>query len=734
MREWYQRQGTISPLPLIPSRFRRPKLLIALFAATVLLAVAALVRTDLQWHRQDTMATAEERASSLTLVLSAYVRGSFAATDASLRHMALHSRRVGGVNAANAEWDETLAAARAALPGIGSFTVTDAHGIILHSTVRAIVGQSRASEYVYQRLKTLDRDELVVSTPFPSVAEPKRYLIPVGRRLVKPDGTFDGTVVATVVPDSFREFFKTVGLGGGGIVWVFHPSGTVLFAEPSPKDPMGSAAGGNPVLEAAKARPAGVIHASPEPNGAPAISAYRQIETPPLVVAVTLDRDEVLQVWHDRRRTALIAFALLTVTVFGLMFGLFRQIDVRTAAEQKAKNQLQAALEQEQRARREIEAASTLKDEFPMTLSHELRTPLTAIYGWVRMLEKNALSTDQRARAIEAIDRNARAQARLIDDLLDVSRAISGKLRLDPQPCNIAGVAYAAAESLRPALDAKRIRFESTVDASMDPIVADADRLQQIIWNLLSNAIKFTAEGGTVQLRIERAASHVEIAVSDTGIGIDPDFLPHVFERFRQAETGSRRRFTGLGLGLAIARHLTELHGGTITAESEGTNKGATFRVMLPVQGSPRPVRRERAAPAASASADPAPARLDGIRVLVVDDEPDARHLFVSILQNAGADVVSAGSAAVAIRRLVEHDVQVLVSDIEMPGEDGYQLLQHATAERGRLISIAVTGYARPVDRERALRAGFDAHLAKPVEPAELVALIASLIRGVAAS
>jgi len=369
-----------------------------------------------------------------------------------------------------------------------------------------------------------------------------------------------------------------------------------------------------------------------------------------------------------------------------------------------------------------------MKDEFLMTVSHELRTPLTAIYGWARVLGTKEMSRDKQARAIAAIERNAKSQTTLIDDLLDVSRAISGKLRLDARLVNVADVLRAAAETLGPAIIAKRISFEAFIDPNPPRIVADPDRLQQIAWNLMSNAIKFTPEGGSVQLRLTSTDSQVEIAVTDTGMGITPDLLPYVFERFRQGEAGSRRRFGGLGLGLAIVRHIVELHGGTVTAESAGENAGATFRVILPV----RPAHSDEGTAHASAQGMRTSAhdmRLDGLNALVVDDELDARELFASILEANGASVLSAASADEAMQLLRSRPVDVLVSDIEMPGEDGYSLLQRANAERGHpLAAIAVTAYARTADRRRALEAGFASHLAKPVEPADLIAAIVSVL------
>jgi signal transduction histidine kinase/CheY-like chemotaxis protein len=705
---------------------RRPKFIIAAFTVSVLVAVVALQVADLWWRRERTLQAAEKRASNLAHVLTEYTRGSFAAADATLLQLAANGRRIGGAAAPNASWDTLLASARTALPVSGSLTMTDARGTIRSSTQRAIVGESQREEYIFQTLAALRRDELVVSTPYLSVTTPRRYLIPIGRRLTTERGDFDGTLVATLIPEAYREFFRTVDVGTDGIIWVFHPTGIVLFREPSASDPIGQAAAANPIVQAALQAPGGgMIQGRVGADGPVFMSAHRTLGTPPLTVAVSLSRDEILADWKDQRRSFFIGFAALTLTLALMMKVLFGQMNVRLTLEQGAKARLQAALEREQRARRETEAASDLKDEFLMTVSHELRTPLTAIYGWVRMLKKNAIPHEQRSRALAAIDRNARAQTRLIDDLLDVSRAISGKLRIDSRPCNVGEVVQAAAETVRPALEAKGITFGMSVP-ELEPIMADPDRLQQIVWNLLSNAAKFTPEGGTVRLDVARPDSSVEIVVSDTGIGINAAFLPHVFDRFRQSDTGTRRRFSGLGLGLAIVRHIVELHGGTVSAESAGDGQGATFRVVLPARSAPASTRPP--AEDARVTTVERRARLDGVRVLIVDDEPDARELFASVLEGAGASVRVASSAAGAILVMRDEIVHVLLSDIEMPGEDGYQLLKRARAQHSSLIAIAVTGYARTVDRRQAIEAGFDAYFSKPVDPTELVEAIAGLV------
>ncbi len=738
---------SLGPPFLIAALQRRPKVLILSFTATVLLTVATLQTASL-WLRHDrVIESAEARVGNLAFVLAEYVRGSFALADASLRQLSIHARRVGGATAPGEAWDAILASARASQPGSGSISVTDANGVIRRSTQPAIVGQSRRDNYVFKQLAASDRDDLVVDRPFLSPVEPKRFLIPIGRRLVTDAGTFDGTVVAVVMPEAFREFFRTVDVGDDGIISVFHPDGVVLFREPSEKDPMGETATGNPILLTAQQKPGvGLVRGSIESGGPEYLSAYRTSGgMPPLIVAVSLSKGEILSDWQRQIQTSLTAFVALTLTLALMVRVLFRQMDERTKIQQElgdvqrleaarlreTNERLEEALEREQRARRETEAASYLKDEFLMTVSHELRTPLTAIYGWVRMLAADRDAADeQRRRALAAVERNARAQTRLIDDLLDVSRAISGKLRLDARPVSVAEI---AARRHRDGCAGAGSQIDSTSSPRSTPrcgpVVVDPDRMQQIVWNLLSNAIKFTPEGGTVRLALIRRDSTIEIAVSDSGVGIDAEFLPYVFERFRQADAGSRRRFGGLGLGLAIVRHLVELHGGTVSAESQGEGKGATFRVMLPIRAN-RPDTAAFPVALPPVLAGSSPARLDGVRILVVDDEPDARELFASILETAGGTVLTASSARDALRILEDDGAQVLLSDIEMPGEDGYELLHRTRANPrlAHLIAVAVTAYARTVDRRRALAAGFDWHLAKPVEPAELVALVASLV------
>lgn len=386
----------------------------------------------------------------------------------------------------------------------------------------------------------------------------------------------------------------------------------------------------------------------------------------------------------------------------------------------------------------DLSRANRLKDEFLATVSHELRTPLNAMLGWATMLRSSQLDEATTKRAVETIERNARAQNQLINDLLDVSRIITGKLRLNVRPVFLITVIEAAIDSIRPAAEAKNIRIQSLLDPAAGPISGDPDRLQQVFWNLLSNAVKFTPKGGRVQIRSERINSHVEVTVSDTGQGISPEFLPYVFERLQQADSTTTRAHGGLGLGLAIVRHLVELHGGSVHAASAGKGQGATFIVNLPITiFRPEPTTFERVHPTVSDTALAVqPPRLTGLKVLIVDDEADARELLTTLLKQSGADVIAAASAQEALALLTECPTEqkpdVLVSDIGMPGEDGYTLIRQVRAlapdQGGRIPAIALTAYARTADRIKALASGFQSHVPKPVEPTEFITVLANLI------
>ena len=389
------------------------------------------------------------------------------------------------------------------------------------------------------------------------------------------------------------------------------------------------------------------------------------------------------------------------------------------------------------RAKRAAEEATRAKDEFLAVVSHELRTPLTAMLGWARMLKTGKLDERTAARALDAIERNAESQNQLIGDLLDFSRIISGKIRLDVGSVELASVVEAAIDVVSPSADAKGIRLQTVLDPKAGPISGDRERLQQVMWNLLSNAVKFTPKGGRVQVRLERVNSSVEITVSDTGQGISAEFLPYVFDRFRQADNTTTRRQSGLGLGMAITKHLVELHGGTIRVESPGEGQGSSFILRLPVMiihnaEQFSKVTAERQQPQSEDHPQPAElARLDGVHVLVVDDEQDARELLTTILTQSGAVVTSASGVADALDKLKLVKPDLLLSDIEMANEDGYSLIRKVRVlEDGlgsRIPAIALTAHARSSDRLRALADGFQMHIPKPVEPVELVLAIANL-------
>ena len=403
-------------------------------------------------------------------------------------------------------------------------------------------------------------------------------------------------------------------------------------------------------------------------------------------------------------------------------------------AAQKAAEERKRLLDSERSARAAVERMSDMKDLFLANLSHELRTPLNAIVGWSQVLRRGSRDESDLLKGLETIERNARVQAQLIEDLLDMNRIASGKVRLDVQPIEPASFIEAAIETVRPAADAKGIRLEKLLDPAAGPISGDPNRLQQVVWNLLSNAIKFTSKGGKVQVLLERVNSHIEISVADTGIGIAPEFLAHVFERFRQADSSTARRYGGLGLGLSIVKQLVELHGGTVRAESPGEERGATFTVTLPLTVVHRPAyAEERLHPKAPSpiSTDFKTLNLSGIKVLVVDDEADARDLIKRVLTDCKAEVFTASTAGEAVLLVETEKPHILVSDIGMPEVDGFELLRRVRAlghaRGGRIPAIALTAFARTEDRTRALRAGFLVHVAKPVEPSELVATVATI-------
>ena len=416
---------------------------------------------------------------------------------------------------------------------------------------------------------------------------------------------------------------------------------------------------------------------------------------------------------------------------------IIEDVTERVAREADLQAQVEARtrlLASEKLARSEAERANRLKDEFLATISHELRNPLNAILGWAHMLRLGKLNEANIERAVETIYRNAKSQSQLVADLLDVSRIISGKLRLDVRTVDLIYIVNAAIDSIRPAADAKGIRLQTMLDPAAGPISGDADRLQQIVWNLLTNAVKFTPKEGKIQVKVQRIDSHVEIVVSDSGVGISKEFLPYVFDRFRQADASTTRIHGGLGLGLSIVRQLVDLHGGSVSVESEGEGKGATFTITLPFVGVITNQKESESVNPAHGDEivtfDGLPS-LQGLKVLVVDDEADTRELISEVLKECGSEVILSRSVAEALEALERHRPDILISDLGMPDEDGYSLISKIRSlppERGGQIpAAALTAYARAEDRMRVLRSGFQFHLPKPVDSAELVTVVASL-------
>jgi PAS domain S-box-containing protein len=439
-----------------------------------------------------------------------------------------------------------------------------------------------------------------------------------------------------------------------------------------------------------------------------------------------------------RRKSGELRWILMSAEPMNLRGELCWLTISRDITERKhAEEERERLLAQEKEAREEAEMASRMKDEFLATISHELRTPLTAILGWASMLNRGSLSQFQTRHALQVIQQSARSQARLVDDILDTARIITGRLKLDAHPVEIERVFQAAIDVIRPSAEAKKIALQTVIDDRSSIVFGDANRMQQVIWNLLSNAVKFTSEGGRVEARLGRSEGCIEITVTDTGAGIDPQFMPYVFDRFRQADSTSTRKYSGLGLGLAIVRHVVEMHGGTVAAFSPGEGQGATFKVRFPIaspdillQPEERPPGSELEQPAQLNQLD-GKRNLGGVRVLVVDDDLATLEMLKVILQNRGAEVITASSAGDALQALEYSLPDALVSDLSMPDHDGYELIEQIRRrgpERGgNLPAVALTAYARVEDRERALAAGFQIYVPKPVDPSELVAIVANL-------
>jgi signal transduction histidine kinase len=483
-----------------------------------------------------------------------------------------------------------------------------------------------------------------------------------------------------------------------------------------------AATGGEALALSAEVEPGAIVlrASSADPDLEPLIRRAAEAERPPSLILLSHASSSVTE-RLTRDADVVVADPIDSTALVGIL-------DARLRAARREAS-LRDALDQERSARISAEAASRAKDEFFATLSHELRSPLGAILAWVTLLRTQTVEEDQMTRGLEAIERSTRQQARLIEDLLDVSRIISGKLHLDVGPLDLRGVVRAAIESVSAAAAGKRIRVDTDVDATLRPIVGDGGRLHQVLWNLLSNAVKFTPEEGQVRVRVRDLGGRIEMRVTDSGRGIEPTLLPHVFERFRQGGSELPRSESGLGIGLAIVRHIVELHGGSVEARSEGVGHGATFVVRLPSSS-----RREAAVqPSADATTAEPFTDLAGLRVLVLDDEPDTREALSAVLAGSGAQVTAVATVAEALAFLARDPVDVVLSDIAMPVEDGYHFIAELRGrpeeEGGHLPVIALTAHAGAAERIRILRSGFDEFLAKPIEAGRLAAVVARLAR-----
>ncbi|MGQ0763320.1 MAG: hybrid sensor histidine kinase/response regulator [Acidobacteriota bacterium] len=482
--------------------------------------------------------------------------------------------------------------------------------------------------------------------------------------------------------------------------------------------------------------------------------AYPDAETKTVAAAIAAEDGSILallggQPRLDEAREICSLLPLLSAAFQNekatLIAGTHATVARESAAQAKLSAQIVAKTRADlEHALRETEAANRSKDEFLAMLSHELRTPLNAILGWTTLLRNRKLDKEATEHAIDTIDRNARSQARLIEDLLDLSRIVSGKLRLEAKPIELSSVINAAIDTARPAAEAKEIRLQAVLDSGCGLILGDPERLQQVVWNLLANAVKFTPKQGRVQLQLQRVNSHVELTISDTGPGIDEDLLPFIFDRFRQGDSTSTRKHGGLGLGLAIVRNLVELHGGTVEGGNRAEGEGAVFTVRLPILVTSRPsgplvaeqggafVARQGSELSSRGTGDfVSTAMLKGLKVLVVDDEPDAREVLGVLLQDQEAEIMTCASSAEALKALAEFKPDLLLSDIGMEEEDGYTLIEKVRAlgpeHGGRTPAVALTAYARVEDRLRALAAGYNMHVTKPIDPDELIMVLASL-------
>ena len=563
----------------------------------------------------------------------------------------------------------------------------------------------------------------------------------MSRRRSFADGAYGGTVSVSLRPEYFDAFWQEMAQTNPGLrVALVRADGRLIARWPGGVPDDRQVGPTHPLMAKIKhGETEGMFHAHSAFDNVNRISSFGRLGEHPVYVVASFNRSDIVVAWAERAGfLALFAVPLIAGLAWTARLGYRRTREELAAAErlqEESARRERAELAQELllREKAALEESDRAKDNFLAMLSHELRTPLNAVWGWAHMLKARQVDPVASERALDVILRNANAQLQLIDDLLDVSRVIAGKMRLEVRTVDLKTVIEAALDAVRPAAGAKQIRLQSVLDSTDVAMMGDPARLQQVVWNLLINAVKFTPKGGRVQINLLRVNSHVEIIVSDTGQGISPDVLPFIFERFRQADSSSTRAHMGLGLGLALVKHLVELHGGSVVAESGGDGKGATFIVKLPVSVAQIPIEAElRVHPTATPAAFVAGAvRLDGLRVVLVDDDEDALDLASVILMRAGATVRTSRSAPAALELVPQWRPDVLVSDIEMPGEDGYSLIEKVRALDadlgGKTPAVALSAYGRTQDRIRSLSAGYNMHVPKPVDPGEFTAIIASL-------
>ena len=653
---------------------RRLQRAFATLAGGLLLALATIRAVDLLWWQRQILSAAERRAVSLTNIASEYLQEAFNAGDASLRQLAVHSQRVGGPLARDAEWASVLNAAKAGLSGLGSISVADATGTITHSTIGSLVGESRKDEYLFTHLSGQSRDDLVIDRPFLTLFEPRHYVIPIGRRLTTASGAFEGLVVSTFGPSALQRFFDAVDVGREGQVWVFHPSGIVMVREPSAGDPIGESAAGNPIFDAA-IHGATIKRVRLTPNGPYLISASRTLTTPPAIIAVSLSEHELLAEWRRERLVALGVITVLSIGFAATLVVLGRQVTARTVAEN--------ALSQVQH----LEAIGRLTGG----IAHDFNNMLTAILGYTNLMlsdidDKHPLRED-----LQEVHKAGESAAKLIRQLLAFSRSQV----LQPQIIDLNSV-VTRIQSMLQRVIGEHITFVVRLAPTVDPINADPTQVEQIVMNLAINARDAIAGGGTLMIETgaadldatyaaqhpgTQAGRHVMLAVSDTGVGMEASTMAHMFEPFFT----TKKRGEGTGLGLATVYGIVKQSGGSIWVYSE-PGKGSTFKIYFPVAHEA----------AIEESVAPQPVSMRGTEtILLAEDQDEVRAVARTILTRNGYTVLEAANPYDALQIAREHrlPIDLLFTDIVMPGMNGRELAQRVQAIRPGIKVLYSSGY-----------------------------------------